>query len=308
MKVIYGISKVKRRIRNAVLAIGVFDGLHLGHQKLIRTAIKRAKKIHGKSIVMTFDPHPVHVLYPEVHLPLITTLPSRLRLLKEFGVDAVIVVAFTKEFSQLTPLEFIDGYLVKHVEPKEIFVGDDFRFGVDRSGTLKIFSEAGRKYGFEINSIHSAREEKGKISSTTIRELIADGNLQKAKKLLGRNVSISGAVIRGDGRGKLLGFPTANLNTQNEVLPPIGVYAVKVNIGRREINGMANIGYRPSFKNKDHQVSSEVHLFDFKKNLYGRDISIEFIRKIRDERIFNSTQKLIDQLCKDEIKARKILS
>lgn len=196
MKVIYGIGKVKKVFKNVVLAIGVFDGLHLGHQELIKRAIKRAKDIKGKVFVMTFSPHPVHVLHPNVHLPFIVSVPYRLKLIKNLGVAACVVVHFTKRFSHLSPQKFIKKYLVEHINPKEVFVGDDFRFGENRSGTLDFFREAGRKYGFNINAVHPVvNGGVSKISSTTIRELITQGKLASAKKLLGRPVAIMGKEI-----------------------------------------------------------------------------------------------------------------
>ncbi|MDO8580613.1 MAG: hypothetical protein Q7S13_03950, partial [Candidatus Omnitrophota bacterium] len=205
MKVIFGIGKVKQPFKKAVLVIGVFDGLHLGHQQLIRQAVRRAKAIGGEAVVLTFWPHPIHVLHPEIHLPLIISLPHRLKILSDFGVDACVVVRFTKSFSTMTPHRFIQQYLVRGIRPREVFVGDDFRFGQDRTGTLDLFEQEGQTFGFKVNPVKSVKGGLAKISSTRIREQISDGQLKEAQRWLGRPVSLMGRVVRGEARGKTLG-------------------------------------------------------------------------------------------------------
>jgi len=305
MDVIYDIKKIKVSART-VLVIGVFDGLHIGHQALIRKAVAKAKSIKGQVIVLTFFPHPVHVLRPDIYLPLIVSLPHRLKLIEYLGVKKCIVVRFTKAFSRLSPKSFIEQYLMKRIRPKEVFVGDDFRFGQNRSGSLDFFKQEGERRGFRVNVLHSVKKQQGKIGSTAIRQLIMEGQLQKAARLLGRDVSIMGKVIRGDSRGKRLGFPTANIDSGQVILPPIGVYAVRVILGAKVYEGMANIGHRPSFHSSNNRINVEVHIFDLKANLYGKEIIVEFIKKIRDERIFFSEQGLIKQLEKDEVKIRAL--
>ena len=307
MNVISDIRKIKTRFSNLVLAIGVFDGLHVGHQALIRQAVRRAKIIHGKTAVLTFFPHPLHVLRPEIYLPLIISLPHRIKLIEELGVDACMVVKFTKSFSRLSPKAFIEQYLMKRLKPTEVFVGEDFRFGQNRRGTLEFFKHEGERRGFHVNIFRPVKEKKGKIGSTLIRQLIIDGQLKEASHLLGRPVSIMGKVIVGNRRGQRLGFPTANIDPDNIVIPPVGVYAASVMINRKIYGAMANIGHRPSFDQADSKINVEIHIFDFEKNLYGKEIIVEFIKKIREEKIFFSPQKLIDQLKKDEQQARRRL-
>lgn len=308
MKVIYELGSFKKSIKNVVLVIGVFDGLHLGHQALIRRAVAKARAINGKVVAMTFSPHPVHVLHPEIKIPLIVSLSYRLKLLEEQGVDICFVVRFTKQFSCQTPEKFIKRYLIEHIQPKDVFVGDDFRFGQNRSGTLDYFSEAGRENGFSVHPIHPIRENKvSKISSTHIRQLISSGNLSQARKLLGRDVSIRGIVVRGDDRGKSLGYPTANMIPENEIIPPMGVYAVKVVLGKKIFYGVANVGQRPSFGKKDNRIIVEAYIFNFHRQIYGKVIIVEFIKKIRNERFFHSREKLVQQIQKDVIRARSIL-
>jgi len=307
MKVIYGIGKVKKVFKNAVLAIGVFDGLHVGHQKLIKAAVKKAKSIGGPAIVMTFSPHPVQVLKPKDYLPFVVSLPHRLQLIEQLDVMACVVVHFTKRFSQVAAGAFVKNYLVERINPTEIFVGNDFRFGKDRSGTIEYFKEAGRKYGFKVNTVFPVKGGRRKIGSSRIRRLIIDGKLYAAKHFLGRNVSIMGKVVRGDRRGKELGFPTANIHPENSVVPPIGVYATYVVIDQKRFKGMANIGRRPSFKKKNNNINVEVHIFDFRKTLYGKEITVEFVKKIRNEKMFDLSEQLIAQLKRDEIRSRAIL-
>lgn len=306
MNVIYGIGKVKKKFKNAVLAIGVFDGVHRGHRILIQEAVRRAKKLHGETLVMTFSPHPVHVLHPEINLPYIVSLPYRLKLIEDLGAQSCIIVHFTKRLARLSPEQFIKRY-ISRIAPKEIFVGEDFRFGQDRQGTLDYFQAAGKQYGFQVSVVDVVKDIKKKIGSSIIRRLIAEGDLTQAAKLLGRRVSVMGKVVKGDGRGKKIGFPTANILVEDNALPPLGVYVVKVYIGPKVFGGMANIGRRPSFKEND-RIHLEVHIFDLNRNLYGKEIIIEFIQKIREEKKFDSQEQLISQLRNDQLKAQSILS
>ncbi len=308
MKVTYGIGKVKETFKNAVLVIGVFDGLHLGHQKLINTAIARAKAIKGETVVLTFAPHPVHVLNPQIYLPYIVSLSYRMKLLERLGVARCVVVRFSKKFSQMSPENFIKKYIGKVIAPKEVFVGDDFRFGQDRSGTLDYFKDMGERIGFKLNSVTPLKGGKGKMGSSVIRQLIMDGHLDKAQKYLGREVSIMAKVVRGDARGKTLGFPTANLSPKDILMPPVGVYAVKVEYNGKCYFGMANVGRRPSFKSTQNRINLEVHLFDFSGNLYDKEVIVYFVKKIREEVKFENQDDLIAQLKKDERKARLIYS
>ena len=308
MKVIYGIGRDRKIFNNGVLAIGVFDGLHIGHQKLIKAAVKKAQLRGGPAMVMTFYPHPVEVLHPQDCMPYVVSLPHRLELMKRLGVAACIVVRFTKRFSQLSADQFIKRYLVESIRPREVFVGHDFRFGNQRSGTIEYFKKAGRQYGFHVHCISSVKWGREKIGSSRIRRLVAAGKLDAAQCLLGRYVAVMGKVQKGDRRGKNLGFPTANIYPQNTVIPPIGVYAVRVIVNEYRYDGMANIGRRPSFHSQDNNINIEVHIFNFHKILYNKNIIIEFVKKIRNERVFASTEELIAQLKRDHIKSILILN
>ena len=307
MKVTYGFGKVRTSRKKSVVVIGVFDGVHKGHQALINKAVGKAVRLKVPTVVLTFDPHPVHVLHPERNLSLIAPLAYRLKLIEELGVGETVVVQFTKSFARLTPLKFIENYLIKYIHPREVFVGDDFRFGQDRSGSIDDFMSAGRRLGFNVNHIKPVKGDATKISSSDIRELIGKGDLKKAAFLLGRPVSVMGRVVYGSSRGKALGFPTANIIPQNEIIPPHGVYAVRVFYKNKILKGVANIGTRPTFQDSS-QLFIETHIFGFNESLYGREIIIEFLSKIRDERRFDSSRQLASQIKKDISQAQKIHS
>ncbi|MCB9772057.1 MAG: bifunctional riboflavin kinase/FAD synthetase [Candidatus Omnitrophica bacterium] len=304
MKIFSGIKAVVGKFPNPVIAIGVFDGLHYGHQALIRKAVERAKRIRGTAIVMTFDPHPVRVLRPENRLPLLVSLPFRLKLIAAMGVDVTVVVRFTRAFSRLAPKQFIAKYLLRPFSPREIIVGDDFRFGQDRAGTIAFFEQAGKRNDFKVLSLKTKERGRKKFSSTMARDFVVNGQLRKAADILGRPVSLWGRVVFGDKRGKTLGYPTANIVPTGEVLPPRGVYVVRVRYKNKILEGMCNVGVRPSFHNKDC-LNVEVHIFNFNQNLYGEDIVVEFLQKIRNELYFPSREALVTQLKKDESFSRK---
>ena len=305
MKVIYGIGQIKRRIQNTVVAIGVFDGMHRGHQHVIAQMVDRAKALGAMSVVITFFPHPVRVLHPEIQLPYLISLRHRLQLIEELGVDVCLVVHFTKRFSALSPEAFVQQYLVSRLGVTEVFVGDDFRFGQNRSGGLELFIEIAQRYNFHVNVIDEVYLGRRAIHSRCLRELIACGKLSQAEKLLGRRCSILGTVIKGDGRGKSLGFATANIQFESDIIPPLGVYIVEVLLENKSYQGIANIGRRPSFHQKNQRVHLEVHILNFKKNIYGKEVIVEFIKKIRNEKKFSSPPELVRQIKRDEQSAQK---
>ena len=308
MKIIFANGKYKRRIKPSILAIGIFDGVHRGHQHLIQKMLRRARQKRMPAGVLTFFPHPMHILEHQVCLPWLIPLSQRLSLIESLGVDFYIVINFTKRFSQLTPKQFVQQYLQKKIGCQEVFVGSDFRFGCKRTGDVHFLKEAGKKYGFQVHVVSPLKIKGEVISSTRIRRLISDGALRQAERLLGRPVGIEGKVIQGDRRGRRLGFPTANLNLPHtEIVPPTGVYIVNVILDNKRWNAMANIGKRPSFKRKNTSVNIEVHVFDFNGPLYGKNIIVEFLKKIREEKTFFSERELINQLQKDERKAKLYL-
>jgi riboflavin kinase/FMN adenylyltransferase len=300
MKVMYGIGGADQpRLKNTIVAIGIFDGVHKGHQFLIRRMVACARRRKAKSVLVTFHPHPAQVLHKR-EISYLVSLPHRLKIIESLGVDLALVIRFTKSFARLKPEEFVKNYLVERFGIKEVFVGDDFRFGENRSGDVDIFTRMGEKYGFKVNHLHPVKKTKEKISSTQLREFIREGRLDEAASMLGRRVSILGKVVRGDGRGKKLGFPTANIQFDCDVLPPTGVYIVFLAWKGKRYPALANIGFRPSFKNQNGRLHLEVHILDFNKNIYNQEVTVEFVKKIRDEQKFPSAADLVSQIQKDE--------
>ena len=308
MKTVYGIGQTDKKYRQAVMAIGVFDGVHIGHQKLIAMTVAKARRRGGEAIVMTFDPHPVKVLKPDCYMPYIVSLEHRLQLIAGLGVDVCVVVHFTRRFAGLSAEKFVCRYIIDRIGPEEIVVGEEFCFGSDRSGGVTMLKEMGAAHGFRVSPVRPVADNQEKIGSTAIRKLIAAGELKLAKKYLGRDVSLMGTVIRGDGRGRTLGYPTANISLNDEVLPPLGVYAARIVIKGRRYDAMVNIGHRPSFKKESSPISLEVHIFRFRRAIYGETVLVEFVRRIRNEKMFLSKIDLIKQLREDAVLAQKILS
>jgi len=291
--------------KNTCAAIGIFDGVHRGHQYLIKKMLATARRLKAQPVVITFSPHPAHVLRPDIKLGYLTSLEGRFRLLRGLGVAVCVVVRFNRSFAAIQPEKFIKDILVKKLGVKAIFVGDDFRFGKDRSGDIALFQKLGVKCGYEMHAVTGLKGRGEIISSTRIRQLIGEGKLNEAARLLGRPVSISGPVVKGSARGKCLGFPTANIAYESDVLPPQGVYALRVRLGKKFFSAVANLGMRPTFDSQVSKLYLEVHILDFSKNIYGKRVQVEFLKKIRNEKKFPTPQSLIRQIHKDEASARK---
>jgi riboflavin kinase/FMN adenylyltransferase len=309
MKVYYGVGKIRRKFRRPILTIGVFDGVHLGHQYIINKIVRRANIIRGTSVVFTFYPHPYHVLKPREYLPLLISLEHRIKLFAELGVDVCIIQEFTEDFSKIEKINFIKNILFRRIKPFEIFVGEDFNFGKNKLGDTDLLQRLSRIYHYKVREISPRRIDRKKISSTFIRSLILRGNLKQATKFLGRPVSILGKIVKGSRRGKSLGFPTANIDCKHEVLPPKGVYAVKMFIEKNKFFGVANIGLRPSFKRKGRrQIILEAHIFNFYKRIYGKSIEVEFVKMIRKEKKFKNSSLLVRQILRDAEKSMQILN
>ncbi len=303
MKTIY-ISSPKRlkKFKNPVVAIGIFDGLHRGHQKLIKKAIARAKAINGTSVVLTFFPHPVQVLNKQFDLSLLVSLNHRLRLIEAMGVDVCLVVRFTRAFAKTRAEDFVRKYLFTMIGAKEVFVGQNFHFGKNRNGNSIVLKSVAKKDQIKVHVLSPVCSKQNIISSSLLRILVKSGKLSLARKYLGRVVSIFGCVAHGDRRGRRLGVPTANINSAEEILPPVGVYIVEVLWSGQALHGVANIGYRPSFK-KEKKRNIEVHILDFKKNIYGAWIEVRFLKRIRDEKKFLTKDHLCAQIEHDQKQA-----
>ncbi|HBU07667.1 MAG: riboflavin biosynthesis protein RibF [Omnitrophica WOR_2 bacterium GWB2_45_9] len=300
MKTIFGPRKLREAFEKTVVLIGVFDGLHRGHRYLIRKAVSLSRARNKKSVCVTFHPHPKKQ-------PCLISLTHRLRLIEELGVDYCLVIKFNRRFSLVTAEDFVKDILVKFFHPEFIFIGENFRFGYQARGTVEVLKALSGIFGFKVRAIKELSAEDKKISSRAIRHLIKAGELKEAQRLLGRRVSVLGTVISGAKRGRGLGYPTANINPHHEVLPASGVYAVKIFYREKEYRGICNIGTRPTFDNPEDNQTIEAHLFNFKKNIYGQDLEIQFIRKIRDEKKFPGHSSLVEQIKKDHHKALRIL-
>ena len=310
MKVFNRLDQIIEPIKRAVITIGNFDGVHIGHQALFHEVVEKAEAIDGTSVAMTFEPHPLRVLKQNNHPPLITLYEQKAELIERSGIDVLICVPFTLEFAALSAEQFVRDLLVQKIGIKAIVVGEDYRFGKNREGNIDLLNSFGIKYGFEVivaGWIKSARALAERISSTKIRELVTDGRMEQAEKMLGRNYQIRGKVVTGRDRGgKLLGIPTANLNLNDELCPKTGIYAVTVECKGNQHQGVANIGYSPTFE--DHVFTVEVHILDFSDNLYGTNIRINFIKRIRDEIKFSNISELIEQIKLDIAVAREIFA
>jgi riboflavin kinase / FMN adenylyltransferase len=309
MKVLRRLEDIEIPFKNAVVTIGNFDGVHIGHQALLHTVVEKAAAIGGTSVVLTFDPHPMRVLTDNGHPPLITLSEQKSELIARAGVDILILIPFTKEFAAIIARDFVEDLLIRRIGMQALVVGNDYTFGRHREGTIEKLRQWAPDLDYEVIVVDWVQPVNGsgqRISSTRVRELVMGGRMGKAKKLLGRYYQIRGIVASGRNRGgRLLGFPTANINLQDELCPKMGIYAVTVEYDQQTYQGVANIGYSPTFD--DHVFTVEVHILDFDQNIYGMPIRVNFISRLRDEIKFDGIEALADQIRLDIQKARKLL-
>ena len=305
MEIIIGIENIRRKFRNPALTLGNFDGVHLGHQKIFEAVKDEARKIDGEALVFTFDPHPLQVLAPERCPPPITPFKKKLMLLEQVGIDVIIVATFDLDLANIMPETFVKEILVDKIGAQKILVGYNYYFGKGRKGNVEMLIRLGQQLGFEVKVIDAVRVNDTPVSSSKIRELIHGGEMRQAAQLLGRNYRLIGKVIWGTGRGKKLGCPTANLEIPNGLYPRTGVYAVEAIVGNRTYPGVANVGYNPTFG--ENPLSVEVHILDFKRDIYGEEIQLIFFDRIRKEETFEGPDSLVQQMKKDIDVARKIL-
>ena len=293
---------------NTILTIGTFDGVHLGHQKVLERLTNSAIENNLESTVLTFFPHPRTILNPDKPLKLINSVKERTDLLKRSKINNLIIHPFDKSFSELDPEKYVVEILVKKLKAKIILIGYDHKFGKNRTADISDLKEYGEKYGFKVIEIKAEEISNIAISSTKIRKAISEGNISTAKKYLGYDFSLSGIIVHGNSIGRTLGFPTANIKVVNnwKLLPKDGVYAVKVFIEHQQFYGMLNIGVRPTIKDDSHII--EVHIFDFNKDIYNQNIKIEFSERIRGEKKFENLDALKKQLQIDESKCKKIFN
>jgi riboflavin kinase/FMN adenylyltransferase len=289
------------------LAIGVFDGVHLGHRAVIERTLADARNAVGTAVVATFDPHPARILRPEKAPRILTSTPHKLRLIRSLGVEHLLVLPFSREFAETEPKKFLHDLSTAGRPLREICVGHEWCFGKNRAGNLALMAEIGRQLGFEEVGVPAVQIDGEVASSTLIRSAIEAGDLARAARFLGREYAILGTVVRGDQLGRRLGFPTANLAAHNEQFPPNGVYAVDVQRNGTRLRGVANIGVRPTIANASGERLLEVHLFDFDSDLCGEDLEVTFRRFLRLERKFESLEELKAQIAADVEAARRVL-
>ncbi len=297
MKIFHGIESANIA-RGTVLTFGVFDGLHLGHQKIMQTVVERARTIGAVPTVITFDPHPRAVLYPENAPPLLQTLDQRLAAFEILGIQQTIVINFNKEFASTEAEDFLRKTVHERLQAKEVYLGKGFAFGKDRRGNIELLKKMGRELGFVADEVPEVSLRGQRISSSRIRDLLIQGRVNLARRMLGRPYGVEGQVIQGDGRGRTLGFPTANLSTHNRVIPKRGVYATAVLIEGKWLRSITNVGMRPTFK-QGSDILIETHIFDFESDLYGDVLRVRFLHRIRDEKKFENVDKLKNQINRD---------
>lgn len=288
-----------------ILTLGNFDGVHIGHQKILKTISSRAKELKCCSVVYTFEPHPQKIVAPHKSTELLTDLKDKKNLIEATGIDFLVLANFTKEFSTKHPEDFVSHIIVDQINASEVYVGHDYSFGRGKSGTIDKLKTLGKLHGFKVFVIPAVKQTNKIVSSTAIREQLQLGNTEKASLLLGRDYTIKGKVIKGTMRGKKIGFPTANLDVTSELIPASGVYASYAKVGTKTYKGATNIGTSPTFGAKITTV--ETHLIGFSGNLYKKNIELTFIKRLRDEKKFSSIDSLVSQIKKDVTKTEKIL-
>ncbi len=298
------------KIHHPVITIGTFDGVHIGHQKIINQLNEEAEKINGESVLFTFYPHPRMVLYPESHgIKLIQTQEEKMAKLEKMGLKNCIVFPFTFEFSRMTALEFVRDFLVNQLHVKKLVIGYDHQFGKNREGSLQFLKDICETYDFEVIEIPAQDIDEVNVSSTKIREAILVGNIEKANNYLGDTFELTGMVVKGNQLGRTIGYPTANivLNSDLKLIPGNGVYAVRVNVRGTWFDGMMNIGTRPTVVSNGGRTI-EVNIFDFDATIYDETVTVQFLSKWRDEQKFNGLDELKNQLKIDEETIRTVLS
>ena len=307
MKVYNGISEFKR-LNNAIVTSGTFDGVHLGHQKILQRILQAAQNEHGETVLLTFWPHPRLVLQKDIELFLINTFEEKASLLEQHGVDHLIKLEFTKQFSNLTSEEFIRTILIQGIGTKKLIIGYNHRFGKNREGSFDHLYSNQEQYGFDVEEIPRQEIDEMGVSSTLIRNSILSGELAKANKFLGYRYSLNGHVTRGDKIGRQIGFPTANIfvDSPNKIIPADGVYPVFVKLIDKSLTGMLYIGNRPTINGTKRSI--EVNIFDFEEDIYDQPIGIEFIQQTRGDITFNSLEELRQQLMRDKEESLKVFA
>lgn len=299
---IFNNSNIKNQVVRPILTIGTFDGIHIGHQEILRRLIEEAREKNGESVLFTFHPHPREVIFPDNHgLKMISTQEEKMWFLDQLGIDSIILFPFTKEFSQLTAEEFVKNILVDDIGVSKVVIGYDHQFGNNREGNIELLKELGKKYDFEVEEIPAQDIDDINVSSTKIRKALQVGDMETVSQYLGRPFEINGTIVEGNKLGRTMGYPTANIEVGDakKILPGNGAYVVRVFVRKEEYKGMMNIGFNPTHNLKNKE-SVEVFIHDFNDDIYGEKVKVEVLTKIRDEKKFDSPEDLKAQLEKDE--------
>jgi riboflavin kinase/FMN adenylyltransferase len=320
MRIITNLKQLNRQFRRPVVTIGIFDGVHLGHKKILAAVRQEAAREKGTSVVVTFNPHPKKVLNLIGVPPLLISLRHRLRLIEAEGIDAACVIDFSGAFASRRAHDFVKEVLVQKIGARCVITGEDFRFGRKKEGDAGLLKALGARHGFLVKTVPLFKIGQTPVSSTRIRRLITAGSLAAAARLLGRPVSVLGTVVRGSRLGRQIGYPTANIDPHHEAIPPEGVYAVYAICGRKRYKAILNIGRRPTFDRTKHLEPRtqnlepktqgpiiETHILGFAKKIYGKDIEVVFVKKLRPEKKFSSRDRLVKQIRIDERNADMIL-
>lgn len=308
MKVIYGIGNLSKGPKTSkVIAVGVFDGVHRGHRMILRRVVRQAKKRKAHAAVLTFPFHPACAFMPSQKVPHLTSLEQKLALIEKEGIDCCYVLDFNKAFAAIPAEHFVKDILGKKLKIVALYIGEDFIFGKGARGDKDLLEKLSGRYHFDLHVLKRLRLKRRIVSSTLVRQLVKRGRLEEARYLLGRPVSIFGRVVRGEGRGKKLGFPTANIRPDHDVLVPDGIYAAEAVLNNRKFKSAVYIGAKPTFHKKPNNRSIEVFLLGVRKNLYGQKMEVRFVKKVRSDRPFSSPRALVAQIKKDVIAAQKAL-
>ncbi len=307
MKIFRSLDEITEPFANPCVTIGNFDGVHLGHQLLFMEVVRRGRANSGCSVVVTFDPHPLRILRPD-GIKLISTIEQKIEQIEKAGIDALIIIPFDLSFAATTAEHFVDEILLKKIGMTELVVGYDYAFGKGRSGDTRFLKNKGEEKGFPVAVVDAHYQDGNLVSSTRIRELVHQGRMMDARELLGRPYQIRGVVQVGKQRGgKEIGYPTANLQVnENDLVPRIGVYVTQVICEGKCYGGVLNIGYNPTFS--ENRLVAETHIFDFNKDIYGKPIKLNLLKFIRDEKKYPGIGELAEQISRDVIEAKKILS
>lgn len=306
MKIFTNEDKKIPKLPSLCLTLGTYDGIHLGHQKIIRLVVEKARQIDGASCVVTFDPHPRQILAPDSAPDLLTSTKKKIELIEALGVDAICLIRFNPEFAKIEARDFVKDFLIGTLHMRIIIEGYDWRFGKGRKGGVGLLREMGKDDGYEVEQVDGVAIDGQVISSTLIRELVILGDLDVAAGYLGRRYSITGDIVEGSRLGREIGFPTANIKPHHGAIPPNGIYAVWVDVAGMRRQGTLNIGYRPTVT-EEKKRTVEVHIMDFYQDIYNEEMEITFVEKLRDEEKFPSLEALTAQIKKDVEKARAVL-